>query len=490
MSTCSVTVHPGVSYGTINPNVYGHFIEHLGRCVYEGLWVGPDSPIPNTDGIRNDTVQALAKVGAPLIRWPGGCFADMYHWEDGIGPREERPTRLNLWWDGTDSNAYGTAEFLETCKRIGAEPYICLNVGTGSPQEAVAWMEYCNFSGDTDYTRKRAADGHPEPWNVKYWAVGNENWGCGGAYKPEDYAKEYRRYALFLRQMDGSAHLIACGDNPRDWNVTLLEELKNNLGMVHSVSIHRYVNSGKGRDFTESEYWKLMHDVGVMEQDILAAAGAIAGYARNEKHRIGIALDEWGVWHPEAVKAVGHVQPNTLRDALFAASAFNMFHRHADVLDMTNLAQTINVLQCLILTDGPKMSLTPNYYVYDLYQPHMGAAALAASVDSPKQKATFYDREHEVPMLDVSASRAEDGTLTVSLVNRSMTDSAAVELAADGIAFAEASGRALTGPAANSENLPGEAPQTSVEEIECIVKDGKVTCELPPMSVAVVRCEG
>ena len=489
MSTSTVSIHPGVTYGTINPDIYGHFIEHLGKCVYEGLWVGTDSSIPNTDGVRNDTVEALAKISAPVIRWPGGCFADMYHWEDGIGPRENRPVRPNLWWDGTDCNQYGTAEFLHTCKRIGAEPYICLNVGTGSPQEAAAWMEYCNYPEDTDYTRKRAEDGHAEPWNVKYWAVGNENWGCGGHYTARDYAKEYRRYACFLRRMDGSAHLVACGHTPRDWNTDLLDELKHNLGMVHSISIHRYLHSGAGKGFSNNEYWKLMHDVGIMEEDIVAAAGAIDAFGRDADHRIGVTLDEWGVWHPEAVVANGIQQSNTLRDGIFAASSFNMFHKHAASLIMTNLAQTINVLQCLIMTEGEKMSLTPTYHVYDLYQPHMNAEALATDVTGSTAAVTIFDDEKTVPEVDASASRAADGTITVSVVNRSLTDAVTTDITADGIAFTSASAKTLTGPAADAENLPGEEPTVLIRDMNCDIREGRIICNLPPMSVTVLKCD-
>lgn len=485
-STATVTIRPNVSHGTIRPELYGHFAEHLGRCIYEGIWVGTDSSIPHEDGIRKDTVAALRRIGAPVIRWPGGCFADAYHWEDGIGSRERRPRRPNHWWSGEDTNAYGTHEFLETCRRIGAVPYICLNVGSGTPQEAASWLEYCNYAGDTHYTRLRAQSGHPEPWGVRYWAVGNENWGCGGNFTARDYAKEYRRFATYLRQLDRDAQLIACGHTTREWNPSLLEELRDHLHLVDQLSIHRYSSAGDGLSFTAEEYWRLMSGVQVMEQDISAAAGAIRAYGRNRRS-IGICLDEWGAWHRQATIETGLLQPNTLRDALFAASSFNMFHRHADLLSMTNIAQTINVLQCLIVTEGPRMALTPTFHVYDLYRSHRGAVAVATDVDAPSITTTVDHEERTLSMLDASASRREDGSLVLSVVNRSMADAIEAELMLDGGSIGGVKASQMTGPAANSQNEPAQEPAVRPTTCPVDVRNGRIAHVFPPLSVTVMR---
>ena len=477
----TITIHPGVSYGTIAPDIYGHFAEHLGRCIYEGLWVGEDSPIPNEGGVRNDVVEVLAAINPPVLRWPGGCFADMYHWQDGIGPREDRPQRPNLWWEGVDSNEFGTDEFLRTCQRIGTEPYVCINVGTGTPEEATAWLEYCNYPGDTTITRMRTDAGRDKPWGVKWWAIGNENWGCGGWYTPEDYAKEFRRYSCFLAKMDPEAQLVACGHTETDWNPRMFEELKNSHAPVHHLSIHRYTNGGSGTGFTEDEYWLAARGIPVMETDILAAAGAVAAYAR-DGGKIGIILDEWGMWHSDT--KAGLFQANTLRDALFAAASFNMFHRHCDVLTMANLAQTINVLQCLVVTDKDKMALTPTYHVFDMFQPHMGAQAIVANVECDSAEV---GDDVSIPLVDVSASRADDGSLTISAVNWSLDTAIDTVITLPGVTAKQTDAKTLTGDAPNLENQPGLKPIIEPVGLDCTVENGCITCTLPPVSVALFR---
>ncbi len=485
----SITVRPDSAYGVVRPELYGHFAEHLGRCIYEGIWVGEESPIPNDGGIRCDTVNALKRIRPPILRWPGGCFADVYHWEDGIGPRDQRPKRPNHWWEGEDTNAFGTHEYLETCERLGAEPFICLNVGSGTPREALNWVEYCTYSGDTEYTRKRARNGHPLPWNVHYWAVGNENWGCGGKFEARDYAREYRRFVSFLKQTAPQGEFVICGFDQQKWNLDVLDELRDDLGYIDHISIHRYVSRGTGSGFTPEEYWLLLKDVSALEDVILMTSGTVQSFTQYSKRYIGIALDEWGVWHRDATVDRGLSQPNTLRDAIFAASAFHMFQRHASILSMTNIAQTINVLQCLLATDGDKLALTPTYYVYDLLQPHKGATAIVTEVDGPSVEVTDAGRRSTLPVLDASATASPDGTMTISVINRhpSEAQEGCVKVAGS-TSFPNISARCLGGTSPGAENKPGATESVAPAEVSTApVKNGEFVHTFPPCSVTVFR---
>jgi len=397
--------------GKINPNIYGHFAEHLGKCIYGGIWVGERSKIPNVEGCRTDVVEALRRMGAPVIRWPGGCFADFYHWEDGIGPRRNRPRRVNMWWQQEEPNEFGTDEFLKLCSKVGAEPYICLNVGSGSPAEAASWLEYCNYGGNSYYSRLRARNGRRAPWKVRFWGVGNENWGCGGAFDPESYAHEYRRFSIYLKRLDPSIELVACGHISEDWNLRVMESLKGQIDLVDHLSIHKYFSGGSGIEFSNEDYLKLFLGVDDLEREIRRASEIVDFFAGGRKD-IGIVVDEWGVWHPEARVENGLYQQNTLRDALFAASVLNLFNRYCRKVVMANIAQTVNVLQSIALTRGDETVLTPTYHVFDLYKAHMGNDALSFEIDSPE----IYDG---VRALDVSASLdCGSGELVISVVNR------------------------------------------------------------------------
>jgi alpha-L-arabinofuranosidase len=486
MKNAAIKIRTSQKLGRIRPELYGHFAEHLGRCIDEGVWVGPESDIPNEDGIRTDTVAALAKVNPPVVRWPGGCFADNYHWEDGIGPRDERPRRNNLWWDQVESNEFGTHEFIDACRHLGTDPFICMNVGSGTPQEALDWLEYCNGASDTMYSRMRSVNGSSDPWNVRWWAIGNENWGCGGRFTARDYAKEYRRFATYLHRFDSSLEFVVCGDTRENWNTDLLDELRDAPEFVDHLSIHRYVHGGPGLDFDSNQYAYLMSSVDIMEEDILAAAGAVRAFTRDERF-IGIVLDEWGVWHPEAVTDNGLLQPNTLRDGLFAASALHMFHRHNDVLTMTNLAQTINVLQCLVETDGPKMALTPTYHVYEMLAPHQGAQLVFSEVDTPRVPYIWENSDQSIPALDCSASVDENGTLTISVVNRDADAPIEADIMLEELEAASVSARCLSGPATNSVNTPGETPISEANDVPAALSDGRIQHTFEPRSLTVFR---
>ncbi len=450
-----VNVIWGDRLGTINPNVYGHFTEHLGGYIYDAMWVGEGSSIPNDGGVRKDTAEAMKRIKAPMIRWPGGCFADQYHWRDGIGPRAKRPRTWNIWWGRDESNHFGTDEFLKYCKMTGSEPYLCFNVGSGTPTEALEWLEYCNGKENTTVAAQRAANGHPEPYNVRYWSIGNENWGCGGNYDAETYAREYARYATYLNRFaEGSkVEFVACGLFLSDWNQKFFETLlrrpfaRGRIQAVHHLSVHHYYfGCGDATKFTDEDYYWAFANIRVLEKFIAETQGLIQHYTTG-RDRIGIALDEWGIWHPvPSTGDTGLLQPNTLRDALTSAVTFNMLHGFGDAVSMANIAQTFNVLQAMAFTKGPKMALTPTYYVFDLYQPHMGAVALKTVVDSPtftgKLPSRLPQREQEWVLLTVGGRREMTGDylsasaslnesqkqVCLTLVNQHLTEPMEVEI--------------------------------------------------------------
>jgi len=431
--------------GTINPNIYGHFAEHIGELIYPGIWVGEDSEIPNEEGIRKDVVEALKKIRPPVIRWPGGCFADTYHWMDGIGPREERPVRVSFWGD-EETNQFGTDEFLKFCSMVGAEPYICLNVGSGSPEEARSWVEYCNYGGNSYYAQLRAKNGHPEPYRVKYWGVGNENWGCGGCFTPQDYALEYRRFANFIKRFCvpfsawGEIELIACGHTEREWNWRLMESLKDHIYLVDHVSIHYYFHAyGGDIKFSDEDYFNLLLSIQQLEYHIQQAINIVDYFAEQRKN-IGIIVDEWGTWYPEANMKNKLRQQNTLRDAILAASVLNLFNRYSRKVVMANISQLVNVLQALFLTEGNKMIVTPTYHVFDMYKYHMANDALKVETSSPILKEPpslpkpFFvsiplRKPKPLTTLDVSASINKDRKeLIITLVNQSLDEEVETEI--------------------------------------------------------------
>jgi len=437
-----VIINLNQTIGTINPAVYGHFIEHLGRCIYPGIWVGENSETPNDKGLRRDVVEALGRISLPVMRWPGGCFADHYHWGDGVGPRGHRPVRVNITWGGEEPNAFGTDEFLYFCSRVGAEPYICLNVGSGSVSEASSWVEYCNYAGSSSYAQLRAEHGVKKPHHVRYWGVGNENWGCGGDFDPVYYAWEYRRYACFLKRVDPSIQLIACGHTTRDWNLRFMECLKDHIHLIDHLSIHHYFGGHGGDiDFTDEQYYSLLGSVQDLEYQLQQAIAVVDFFAEGRKD-IGIIVDEWGTWYPQATVEKGLFQQNTVRDAILAASVLNLFNNYSRKVAMANLAQTVNVLQSLILTEGSQTVLTPTYHVFDMYKAHMGNTALAVDVDSPtimelrpptQRRARAQRVKKPMQALDISASlRRGENQLVLTLVNQHLTEEVETDIVLEG----------------------------------------------------------
>jgi alpha-N-arabinofuranosidase len=405
----------------IRPELYGHFAEHLGACIDDGIWVGEDSPISNFGGIRSDVLDALRQLHPPVLRWPGGCYADDYHWEDGIGPRKDRPRRVNLWWgQGIEANAFGTHEFIQVCRYLGAEPYLAGNLGSGSPRQMRDWMEYCNFTGDSTLARRRAVNGSPVPFGVRYWGVGNEAWGCGGNFCPEDYAAEYKRFATYLREFGGvKPFLIACGPdgNNADWTQRFFHKL-NKFPHISGFAAHYYCGTAgpSATEFDVSQWYELLEKATRMERLVCEQRALLDQFDPDRK--IGLIVDEWGTWHlPTPGRNPQHLwQQNTLRDALAAALTLDIFNRNADKLVMANIAQTVNVLQAMVLTQGEKMITTPTYHVFEMYRSHQGARTVRAFFEAPAISFAAGDEKRQLPGLAGSASLKAD-LLTLSVVN-------------------------------------------------------------------------
>jgi alpha-N-arabinofuranosidase len=405
----------------INRNIYGHFAEHLGRCIYGGFYVGEDNTtIPHKDGVRTDIINTLIELKVPVLRWPGGCFADTYHWMDGIGPKDERPSIVNQWWGGViEDNSFGTHDFLNLCEEIGAEPYLAANVGSGLVKELSDWVQYVNHSGGSPMSDLRIANGRKEPWGVKYWGVGNEMWGCGGNMQPEYYANLYRQYATFMTDWGNSSGIfrIASGANEWDFNWTevLMRDVPHN--MLEGVALHNYavINWGaKGSDvdFTKVQYWTTMKNALDMEELVTKHSAIMDKYDPEKK--VALIVDEWGGWYETPEGQTALYQQNTMRDAMIAGTTLNIFHNHADRVRMANLAQIINVLQAVILTDEEKMILTPTYHVMKMYNVHQDATMMPVEIADM----LFYENENEkLPAISASASKDANGVVHISLVN-------------------------------------------------------------------------
>lgn len=490
MSLSTVRIRVDEPIGTISPRLYGHFAEHLGRCCYDGLWVGRESAVAHEGGFRTDVVEALRGLPVPLLRWPGGCYADHYHWRDGIGPPDERPRRLGMscGLQVEDDNALGTHEFLSLCAMIGAEPYLAGNVGSGTPQELCDWLEYCNATIATTVTRERAANGATAPFGVQLWGVGNENWGCGGNFEADTYAYEYRRFATMLRHVDAGVELVACGHDDA-WNEAFLATLGKHFGLIDHLSIHRYwTTGGSETEFGEDDYYRLLAEARATE-DFVKRTAQLIDEATGGDYRIGIALDEWGVWHPEARPwgqgdvprrmPVTYEQANTLRDALAAGLALEGFHRQCQRLTMANLAQIVNVLQAVVMTDGDQSWTTPTYHAFKLHSPHIGATALPVNVDGG------YSLPDGTGAVTATASRGDRG-LAVTIVNQHLTQPIEVHvLGVEG--GGRVSGSILAADSPNAGNDAEHPNRVAPADLAVAADDGQGwRVELPPHSMSTV----
>jgi alpha-L-arabinofuranosidase len=449
----TLVIHADRGKIQINRNIYGHFAEHLGRCIYEGVWVGEDSNIPNTRGIRNDVVAALKRIKVPVLRWPGGCFADEYHWRDGVGPREKRPSTINTNWGGvSENNHFGTHEFLDLCGQIGCEPYICGNLGSGTVQEMQQWIEYVTLPGGGPMADLRKANGRAEPWRLTYFGVGNENWGCGGGMTPEYYADQYRRYATFIKNYgSNNIYKIACGPCGDDYRWT--EVLMQRCGPhTAGLALHYYCGSGvkshSATQFGQEDWFHQLRRAAAMDELIVRHGAIMDKFDPNKK--VALVVDEWGAWH--AVEPGTHprflYQQNSLRDALVAGVTLNVFNRHCDRVRMANIAQTINVLQAVILTNKEKMILTPTFHVFEMYVPHQDATWLPTDLTC----ADYAWAADKMPGLSASASRDRSGKIHVTLCNLNPNQPAALECRLEGSAMKSMSGRVLTAAAMTAHN--------------------------------------
>lgn len=477
---------------TISRHIYGHFSEHLGRCIYGGYWVGENSAIPNTRGIRNDIVEALKRTQIPNLRWPGGCFADEYHWMDGIGSREKRPKMVNTHWGGvTEDNSFGTHEFLDLCEQLGAEPYICGNVGSGSVEEMSKWVEYVNFDGISPMADLRRSNGREKPWNVKYWGVGNENWGCGGNMTADFYADQYRRYATYARDYGDNPLLkVAGGANSTDysWTETLMKDIPHQ--MMWGISLHYYTtdwsNKGSATKFTEKDYFETVERCLNVEKALDRHITVMDSYDPGRK--VALVVDEWGTWWDvEPGTNPGFLyQQNSMRDAVVAGLSLNYFNERCARIKMANIAQTVNVLQSLILTDGEKMILTPTYHVFEMYKVHHDATMLPVHLNCGNYALDGRD----VPALSASASKDKNGKINITIVNVDPGKETEVLIDLRGGEYDTVSGRVLAGSAVNAHNTFDKSDTVKPEPLKgARIKDNILSLSVPPASVTVVTAE-
>ena len=496
-----LTIDKNKEVGYINPDIYGHFSEHLGRGIYEGIYVGEDSEIPNTDGIRNDVIEALKEIDVPVLRWPGGCFADEYHWMDGIGPKEKRKKMVNTNWGGvTEDNSFGTHEFMRLCELLGCKAYINGNLGTGTPREMSEWVEYLTGTGSSPMTEFRKQNGREEPWKVDYFAVGNESWGCGGNMRASYYADLYRHYQTFLRTYDPKNPIkkICVGPGTSDvkWTKTVLEACYEDAnrdfhGFMDYLTLHHYVfpdgwnGKGSATEYSDELWYKSLKKALFMETIIKKNEAVLDDYDPEEK--IALCVDEWGGWYDveEGTNPGFLYQQNTMRDALIASATMDIFNKHSKRVKMACIAQMVNVLQSVLLTQGPDMVKTPTYYIFKMYKHHQGATCVDSYIAGNEFEGPA---EWQIPKVSASAS-LKDGVLTVTVSNLSLTDAeeVMVDLGGDKVnAVLEA--KILTAENVRAFNdFNKEETVTEKEYAGYGLDGGKLSLALPAHSVVMLR---
>ena len=490
----TLTIHADEAGAHIDRHIQGQFAEHLGQGIYGGVWVGEKSPIPNVHGFRKDVVDALRALKVPVVRWPGGCFADEYHWRDGIGPRDKRPVTVNTNWGGVpESNEFGTHEFMEFAELIGADAYINGNLGTGTPREMAEWLQYLTSDQQTSITAERARNGHPAPWKVAYFAVGNESWGCGGNMSTDHYVDLLRQYQTFLKAPPNARpQIIASGgyDVDTSWSEAISGKAAAGVGAVsfhyYTLPTAKWEHKGAATGFGEDEWISTLAHTLKMEGFINSN---VAVLAKNDPgNKLGMAVDEWGTWYdPQPGREPAFLfQQNTLRDALVAAINLNIFQRHADRVHLANIAQMVNVLQAMILTDGPRMVLTPTYHVFSMFRPFQDATLLPADVQAPD----YSYGTQAVPALSVSAARGTDGAITVALVNLDPQRTLSIDARLPGSKATRVSGSVLTAAAMDAHNTFDAPHALEPRSFDGARLSGdQLSVTLPAKSVVVLRLQ-
>jgi alpha-N-arabinofuranosidase len=491
-SDAIVYINADQSRYTISRHIYGHFAEHLGRCIYGGIYVGEDNQtIPHTDGIRNDIISALKELNIPNLRWPGGCFADTYHWKDGIGPKEERPSIVNRWWGGTtEDNSFGTHEFLNLCETLDTEPYLSANVGSGTVQELIDWVQYTNHGEKSPMADLRRENGRQDPWKVKYWGVGNEAWGCGGNMTAEFYADVYRRYSTFMAGWSGEQKIfrIASGasDDDYHWTEVLMKNVPHNL--MEAVALHHYSvidwsDKGPSYQFSEEQYFKTMQKALLTEELIQKHINIMDKYDPEKK--VALLVDEWGGWYDteEHIQNGVLYQQNTMRDAMIAGTSLNSFNNHADRIHMANLAQVVNVLQAVILTDEEKLILTPTYHIMNMYKVHQDARLLPTEIENK----SYAFGDEKLDALSVSASTDMTGNTHISLTNIDAHQTYEVEIKIRGLDFKDISAQVLGSETLQDHNSFEEPDKIKpVEFKDYSYKNEKLLVRIPAFSVLML----
>lgn len=476
----------------IEKEIYGHFSEHLGTCIYEGIYVGEDAEIPNINGYRTDVIEALKALKVPVLRWPGGCFADTYHWKDGIGPKDERPSIVNVFWGGvTEDNSFGTHEFLNFCELIDTEPYLSINVGSGTVQEARDWVEYVTSNSQSPMTELRKKNGREEPWKVKFWGIGNENWGCGGDMAPDYYANIFRHYSSYIKGTDFQKVICGPSGNDVEWTETILAGLKKKTHLAQGLSLHYYTlptgdwgNKGSSTDFGEDMYFKTLRNTMYVEEYIQQHLAIMDKYDPEKKMKL--IVDEWGTWYDKlpGTKEGFLQQQNTVRDALVAGINLNIFNNYADRISMANIAQIVNVLQSVILTKDDQMVKTPTYYVFQLYNVHQDATLIPIELETEK-----YEYQGEsIPALTASASE-KDGVISITITNANPNKALPFKCNI-GKDFKSISGKIVTGKEITDYNDFGKDEKISTKDFKVAKPNSKeLDFKIPAHSVILIQLQ-
>ncbi len=495
-SPVKITVDPSQSGPEINRHIFGHFAEHLGTGIYGGIWVGPDSDIPNTRGIRNDVVEALIELKVPNVRWPGGCFADQYHWRDGIGTPQERQSRINVSWGGApEPNTFGTHEFFDFIDQIGSEAFISANVGSGTVQESADWLEYLTATGST-LAEERADNGHPEPYDVEFWGIGNEVWGCGGPFTAQEYITELKKFATFTTNYntDVNTQFVAVGPDSFDefsfgYTEAIMEAWANRTWTwnIQGLSLHNYTRGGyppeiQATDFNEKQYAEVIQETLGMDEFIAENRAIMDKYDPDTE--VSILVDEWGAWYaPTEGTNPGFLQQqNSQRDAIIAALNFNIFTRHAERVHGANIAQMINVLQAVILTEDEKMVLTPTYHAFRMYVPFQNATRIPVDFDAGK----YQIDNIELPKLDVIAAKGKDDKIYVAITNIDPNNNASIELPFDDYSIKEVKGETLFASEIDAINTFKNPENVTPKEIDTKRSGNRISLTVQPQSLTVL----